>query len=128
MASLNAIVAVLTVAGMMAIAWGYRASLRHRGTATWYFAMGVAVLAGSMGLRRIYWDVVWTMARRHTPETAFWWSDITGATNINIVFNSLVLASIYCSLKARQLLLPEDEQARWPWWRAWAHPSLLWWK
>ena len=51
MATLNAIVAVLTVAGMMAITWGYRASLRHRGTATWYFAMGVAVLAGDTEIR-----------------------------------------------------------------------------
>ena len=128
MASLNAIFAVLPVIGMMAVAWSYRASLRHRGTATWYFAMSVVVLAGSMALRRIYWDVMWVMARRYTPETATRWSDMTDAASINIVFNALVLVSIYCSLKARQLLLPEDEQARWPWWKAWAHPSLLWWR
>lgn len=128
MAALNVIIAILAVVGMLATAWGYRASFRQRGTATWYFAMGLVILSGSMALRRLYWDVIWTMAQDHSPETAAWLSDLTGATNINIFFNSLVLISVYCSLRARQMLLPDEDQKNWPWWRAWAHPSLLWWR
>lgn len=123
MAALNACVAVITIIGMICVAWGYRHALRNRGTATWHFAMSMATLAGSMGLRWLYWDVIWTTLRNRAPDLASALSAAHGGTSINIVFNLMVLAAIYHSLKARWLLLPEKDRARWHWWSAWSHPD-----
>ena len=118
MSALNAIISVLAVAGMVAIAWGYRPSLRSRASATWYFTWGWLLLAISTGGRRLWWDVVW--ANSVQPDQL---ADPGGMIIINLVFNALVLVSVWFGLKARQLLLPHHEQAAWPWWKAWAHPS-----
>ena len=70
MAALNAIIAIITITGMACVAWGYRQALSARGTATWHFALGTALLAASLGARWLYWDVIWTVMRHHSPDLA----------------------------------------------------------
>lgn len=118
MATLNAIISLLAVAGMVAIAWGYRPSLRARSTATWYFTWGWLLMALSTGGRRFWWDVIWS----HTAQEGQL-ADPISTVAINLIFNGLILVSVWFGLKARQMLLPPHEQADWPWWKAWAHPS-----
>ncbi|WP_300042540.1 hypothetical protein [uncultured Paracoccus sp.] len=113
----------MTIVGMTCLAWGYRHALAVRGTATWHFTMSMMVLATTFSLRRVYWDVVAPIVRHRWPET---WAEIFaihGGTNINILFNLVALMAIYHGLKARWLLLPDDERARWHWWSAWTHPD-----
>ena len=47
------------------------------------------------------------------------------APDSNVISIVIGLFGVYCSLKARQLLLAEEEQKHWHWLIAWAHPRLL---
>lgn len=53
------------------------------------------------------------------------WTDATRGRLINIVFGLIKMASFFCALKCRQLLIPEDERHHWPLWRAWLHPAKI---
>ena len=126
MALINAVLSTLLVLGLVASALGYRHSLRHRERSPeWYFAAAKVLIALAFGARLLFWDVVWNTIREVDRGTAIAMSDAVGGTSINIVFILIGLAGVYCSLRARQLLLREDEQKHWPWIIAWAHPHFL---
>lgn len=125
MATLNALIAVLAILGMTAVAVGYRASLREPFTATWYFVSSIMLIAMSVTLRLAYWDLIWVIMKGQYPETARLWSGSFGRPEMNFLFNVVFLLGVYFGLKARQLLIPVEEQASWPWWKAWAHPQFL---
>ena len=59
------------------------------------------------------------------------WSEATRGRLINIVFSSMKMLAFFCALKCREKLIPEGERKRWPWWKAWLHPTkirlLPWW-
>lgn len=120
MAAINALISTLTVIGMFCIAWGYRQALDERGTAARHFAASMVYLAVSTGLRRLYWDIFWFTTQ---ADTGGFLADPRLGASLNTGFNLLLLAAIYHGLKARWLLLDDDERTRWPWWFAWAHPS-----
>lgn len=126
MAWVNAIASTILVLGLIASALGYRHSLRHRERSPeWYFAMGQVLLAAAFGVRLLFWDVIWGVLRQIDRNAAIALSDAVGGTSINIVFIAIGFGAVYCSLKARQMLLRIEEQKNWPWIIAWAHPHFI---
>lgn len=126
MAWVNAIASTILVLGLIASALGYRHSLRQlEMTAEWYFSAAKVLIAVAFGGRLLFWDVMWASIREMDRAKAYALSDAVGGTSINIVFILIGFAGVYCSLKARQLLLRIEEQKKWPWIIAWAHPHFL---
>lgn len=119
------LLAVINALGYMAVIWAFRASFRELRTATWWFATGFMILAGAIILRGLYWDVTMPLMRLYWPGFAEQWSDATRGRLINLVFSAMKMASFYCALKCRQLLIPEEEQHLWPVWKAWLHPTSI---
>lgn len=127
---LAAILALLNALGYGAAVWGFRASRKTVGAATWWFLMGFGIVSGAIILRGLYWDVLLPLLRIYFPESAEFWSDLTRGRLMNNVFSSMKFAGIFCVLKCRQMLIPENERPHWPWWKAWLHPNsmrLFWW-
>lgn len=122
-ALLTAVLATITAIGICAAVWAFRASRRAVGEATWWFLMAFGLLALSLVLRGLYWDVFWTLLKHTNPDAAAGWGEATGGTRINLLFGALNAISIFCILKCRQLLIPECERADWPWWKSWMHPT-----
>lgn len=126
MTFLTSILSTLLVAGLVAVAIGYRHSVtRFEHSPEWYFSMSKVLIALAFGIRLLFWDVIWGTLRYFDREAAIAFSDAIGGVHSNIFSIVIGLFGVYCSLKARQLLLTEDEQRRWHWLWAWAHPSLL---
>lgn len=123
MALISGVLAVIITAGYLAVVWAFRASFRELKSATWWFAMAFAILAGAIILRALYWDVAMPLLRLAYPEFAAQWSDATRGRAINIFFSLLKMTSFICALKCRQKLIPIEERHRWPWWKAWMHPN-----
>ncbi|MCV2448444.1 hypothetical protein [Paracoccus sp. DMF] len=123
--------AIINTLGYLAVIWAFRASFRELNSATWWFAMGFAILAGAIIARGLYWDVSLPLMRLWVPEFAASWSEATRGRLINIVFSAMKMVAFFCALKCRQKMIPEEERSRWPWWRAWLHPTkirlLPWW-
>lgn len=117
--------AIINALGYLAVIWAFRASFRELRTATWWFATGFMILAGAIILRGLYWDVTMPLMRLWWPEFAEQWTDATRGRLINLVFSAMKMASFACALKCRQLLIPEEERSRWPWWKAWMHPTKI---
>lgn len=125
---LNAVASIILVIGLVLIALGYRHSLRKpEPSAEWYFSLGKVLLALALGIRLLFWDVIWSGLNHMDRDKAQALSDAIGGVNSNIVSILIGLGSVYCSLKARHLLVPAHDRHRWPWWKAWAHPDLRFW-
>lgn len=124
-AILNAAMAIITATGLAAVVWGFRASRRAVSEATWWFLLAFGLIALSLILRSLYWDVFWALLLAADAGAAEAWSDATGGSVINLFFGALKLGAVYCGLKCRQMLIPESERSHWPWWRAWMHPTRI---
>lgn len=121
---LNAVVSTVAVVGLIASALGWRHSLRRPFySPEWYFAMAKVLMAVGIASRLILWDVVWGIMLSYDREFAYEFSDLMGHTNINILPGLVILVGVYCSLKARQLILYHDRGIDWHWTIAWAYPS-----
>ena len=124
MTFLTSILSTLLVAGLVAVAIGYRHSAtRFEYSPEWYFSMSKVLIAIAFGIRLLFWDVIWGTLRYFDREAAIAFSDAIGGVHSNIFSIVIGLFGVYCSLKARQLLIREEEQKHWPWLIAWAHPS-----
>lgn len=97
--------AIIITLGYLAVVWAFRASFRELRSATWWFAMGFAILAGAIILRAMYWDVALPMMRLWYPKTAATWSEATRERMINIFFSLLKMSSFFCALKCRKALI-----------------------
>ena len=125
MTYLTAAVAILAALGLIASAIGWRHSLRHWNPSepeSW-FAAAKVLYAIAIGTRIVAWDAVIGPWMRTSPEAARAFLVSIGGANANLASSLIVLLGVYASLKARQLLIPEDERDRWPWFKAWQHPS-----
>lgn len=131
MALIIGFLAVVNAIGFFAVVWGFRASRKSVSEATWWFILGFGVLALVLILRGLYWDVALPIFRNTYPDAAAIWRDWTNGRLINITFGIGQTFTIYCILRCRQALIPDDERADWPWWKAWMHPTrfriLPWW-
>ena len=125
MALISGFLAIVITAGYLAVIWAFRASFRDLKSATWWFAMGFAILAGAIILRALYWDVGMPLLRLWYPEAAVRWTDATRGRAINIVFSLMKMAAFLCALKCRKELIPPEERHLWPWWKAWMHPNAI---
>ena len=117
------LIAVINALGYFAVIWAFRASFRELRSATWWFATGFMILAGAIILR-LYWDVFMPLLRLWAPEAAAWLADHVGRY-ANIVFGLMKMASFFCALKCRQMLIPDEERDHWPVWKAWLHPTKI---
>lgn len=122
-ALLTAAMAIITAIGFCASVWAFRASRRTVGEATWWFLIAFGLLALSLVLRGLYWDAFWTLLNLMDPGAAASWSEVTGGTRINLLFSALNASSIFCILKCRLCLIPDDERSGYRWWNAWMHPT-----
>lgn len=120
------ILSTLLVMGLVAVALGYRHSIRrYEHSPEWFFAMSKVLFALAFGIRLLFWDVIWGTLHDTDRDAAIAFSDVIGGTDSNVLSILIGLFAVYCSLKARQLLLAEEEQKQWHWLIAWAHPRLL---
>lgn len=125
MALIIGLIAAVNALGYLAVIWAFRASFRELRTATWWFATGFMILAGAIILRGLYWDVGLPLLRFYWPAVADGWVEVVNGRMINIVFGLMKMASFFCALKCRQMLIPPEERANWPWYRAWMHPAKI---
>lgn len=112
-----AIFAVVNTVGYLAVIWAFRASFRRVDSATWWFALGFALLAGAIILRGLYWDVAVPLLTH--PD------DVPKERMINVFFSAMKMAAFFCALKCRQMLIPAEEREQWPWYLAWMHPARI---
>lgn len=126
MTHLNSFMSVLAVLGLVASAIGWRHSLRrYEYSAEFYFALAKVFYSVGIGARLLLWDVILGQLHEADPPAAdaFWRA--IGGTDANIFSSALILCGVYCSLRARHLLIPEEQRAGWPWWLSWQHSSFL---
>lgn len=123
---INAALALLVVLGLAASALGYRHSLlRWERSPEWFFAAAKTLYSLGFGALLLIWGVFWGLLRLHDPAAALAMVHHPRAAGANTVAMLLVLGGVYCSLKARQLILREDEQRDWHWLVAWMHPRFM---
>lgn len=120
------ILALLAAGGLIASAIGWRHSLLQRERSPeWYFAAGKVLYSIGFGCRLIFWDVGFGTLAKVDHASAIALYDAMGGTDINAGFNCIILLGVYCSMRARQLLIPADVRDRWPWPLAWMHPRRI---
>lgn len=117
--------AIINTLGYLAVIWAFRTSFREVNSASWWFAIGFANLAGAIILRGLYWDVALPLCRFYFPEWSKTWVDLVDGRSINLVFNAQKTFSFYCALKCRQMMIEEYERHNWPWYKAWFHPTRI---
>ena len=126
MTMIISILSTLLVMGLVAVALGYRHSImRYEHSPEWFFAMSKVLFAVAFGIRLLFWDVIWGTLHDTDRDAAIAFFDAIGGTDSNVLSILIGLFAVYCSLKARQLLLAEEEQKHWHWLIAWAHPRLF---
>lgn len=114
MTELLFITSLISIIGVALLAYGYRISLFSHDKATRWFARSMAFLAVSIAVRRLAWDI--------------WHPIVTGEIDqrpLNIVVNIVTILAVYAGLRARLMLIPDDERTAWHWYSAWAHPALF---
>ena len=104
---------LLAIVGVALLAFGYRHSLFSDDPATRWFSRSMALLAASIFGRRLTWDLMHPIVTGDVDQRP-----------LNVVFNLIAIAAVYAGLRARLMLIPEEDRADWRWWTAWAHPSI----
>lgn len=105
---------LIATIGMGALAYGYRASLFSQDKATRWFSLSMVMISGGFFLRRSFWDFIFPFI-----------NDSFNPRPTSIVFNLIAIAGVYCGLRARLNLIPEEERQGWRWWNSWQHPHVL---
>lgn len=113
MTTLLFITSLISIIGVSVLAYGYRASLFSPDLATRWFARSMALLAVSVFIRRLAWDILRPVVTGEVDQRP-----------LNIIVNIITIVAVYAGLKARLMLIPADERNGWHWWSAWAHPAL----
>ena len=114
MTALLFITSLFSIIGVSVLAYGYRASLFSEDPATRWFARSMALLAVSVFVRRMAWDIIHPVVNAQVDQRP-----------LNILVNIVTIFAVYAGLKARLALIPDDERGSWHWWSAWQHPSIL---
>lgn len=113
MTALLFITSLFSIIGVSVLAYGYRASLFSEDPATRWFARSMALLAVSVFVRRMAWDIIHPIVNSSVDQRP-----------INVMVNIVTIFAVYAGLKARLMLIPDDERGDWHWWSAWQHPSI----
>lgn len=113
MTALLFITSLFSIIGVSVLAYGYRASLFSDDPATRWFARSMALLAVSVVVRRMAWDIIHPVVNAQVDQRP-----------LNILVNIVTIFAVYAGLKARLALIPDDERGDWHWWSAWQHPSI----
>ncbi len=132
----NSMFAILTTVMLLVIWRGIFAwAMRRERDATMHLALGLSALLWAVVFRVIYWDVVPQIVDWFSPGRWEEWVTLTGWTRINILWDLLLIFGGYHMLKALHLMIPEEERADWPLWRApfYPHGSVIdrlvrWWR
>lgn len=78
-----------------------------------YLSKGVAVLVASQVLRLVYWDWVHSAGLRYYPELWETWLAMSRQLAVNVVPNLMLVCAGYYFLKARWLLIPDEDRDKW---------------
>ena len=113
MTALLFITSLFSIIGVSVLAYGYRASLFSEDPATRWFARSMALLAVSVFVRRMAWDIIHPIVNSTVDQRP-----------INVMVNIVTIFAVYAGLKARLALIPDNERGSWHWWSAWQHPSI----
>ena len=113
MTALLFITSLFSIIGVSVLAYGYRASLFSEDPATKWFARSMALLAVSVFVRRMAWDIIHPIVNSSVDQRP-----------INVMVNIVTIFAVYAGLKARLMLIPDDERGDWHWWSAWQQPSI----
>ena len=113
MTALLFITSLFSIIGVSVLAYGYRASLFSEDPATRWFARSMALIAVSVFVRRMAWDIIHPIVNSSVDQRP-----------INVMVNVVTIFAVYAGLKARLALIPDDERGDWHWWSAWQHPSI----
>lgn len=105
---------LVTIAGVAMLAYAYRASLFSGDPATRWFSWSMALLAVSIFCRRLTWDILNPVVSGGVDQRP-----------LNILFNVVAILAVYAGLRARLLIIPDNERSGWVWWTSWMHPELL---
>ena len=121
---INAALSALAAAGLAASAMAWRHSLLpfNSRSPEWFFATAKVLYRIGFGLRLLCWDVLFAVLKETDPAAATHLIETVGGTNGNAFATIIILCGVYCSLKARQMLLLQDRGVYWHWSIAWAYP------
>lgn len=123
---IDAALSLLVVLGLTASALGYRHSLmRWDNSPEWFFAAAKTLYSIGFGFLLLLWGTFWGLLRLFDHDAALRMVFHPAAAYVNAVGMGIILLGVYASLKARQLILIEEDQRDWPWLWAWAHPAFL---
>lgn len=104
---------MFSIIGVLVLAYGYRASLFSSDPITRMFARSMALLAIGIAARRMAWDIIHPIVNGEVDQRP-----------LNVVINIVTIFAVYAGLKARLMLIPDEERANWHWWSSWAHPAI----
>lgn len=105
---------IVSIAGVSALAYGYRASLYNEDPIARLFAMSLMFLALGYITRRLAWDVVMPIIY-----------DVTYFNPANMIFNVINMIAVYVGLRARWMMMPEEDRYKWHWYSAWMYPGVF---
>ncbi|WOI58377.1 hypothetical protein [Palleronia sp. LCG004] len=91
------------------VGYGFvRLSIRGEGLVR-HLATGLLLMHLAVFTRTLYWDGI-----RNFMDPELWarWSNFSGGTAVNVVFNTMVIFAGYHSLKALKLAIPEEDRDR----------------
>lgn len=109
--SLNYISAVTAFLILALVARGFLPllSVRQRDFLS-YATLGIAMIAAATIGRAAYWDLLRLIVGAETWAT---WVDASGGVAVNVLPNIMVFLGGLSLLKARWLLIPEEDRANW---------------
>ena len=101
----NCAAAFLAALAAGLVGYGFVRLAFRKSSLVGHLATGLLLLHAAVFLRTIYWD-----ALRNLVSEAAWdaWYEMSGETSVNLLFNGMVIAAGYHSLKALRLAIPEE--------------------
>lgn len=116
--SLNYITIYLTIIVSVPICFSYIRLARSASQIVRHMAVSIFCIVSSYAGRALFWDAVPVWAGSDWPRLY----DAIGGAAINVIWNVAFTYGCWRALKALHLMVPANERARWPWWRAWLYP------
>ena len=118
MSYLNDITSVLAFIAAVPILYAYLRILPNASEIVRNMSVSIVSIASAFAWRSLFWDNLPTvMGEDWSP----FYERIGGAT-INAGWNVLFVYGCWCGLKALYLMVPEEDRAANPIWRAWLYP------
>lgn len=108
---INEITALGAIAALLLVARGFLPLVQMwRADFLGYVASGLTISSVSLLLRMTHWDILRTFV---SDDVWLSWRTVTGGVAVNALPNLGVMIGCVCLLKARWLLIPEEDRGDW---------------